>query len=214
MGWRQLGPKKNLTSCPELVDHYKSIDLHENHVQPGSPRRVACAWAPIFHAQHVGGHRSVSLAIEVPRESKLVMACCKHCISGSNHWLHDRPDDPVLHFDVLRCPVFWSERLTEWRVCFWPISACRHRQLWVDPSHTAANHPPRERFRWKPFLITLKGARVSKTRARAFPYGSNMTSGRPASYSSEISAMGRQCPGQDAFLEFTSSVCAAGKMRA
>jgi hypothetical protein len=22
VGWRQLGPKKNLTSCPGLVDHY------------------------------------------------------------------------------------------------------------------------------------------------------------------------------------------------
>jgi hypothetical protein len=41
-----------------------------------------------------------------------------------------------------------------------------------------------------------------------------MTSGRPASYSSKISAIGQQCPGLDAFPEFTSSVCAAGKMRA
>jgi putative transposase len=24
VGWRQLGPKKNLTSCPGLVDHYTS----------------------------------------------------------------------------------------------------------------------------------------------------------------------------------------------
>lgn len=42
-------------------------------------RRVACAWAPIFHARHIGGHRSVSLAIEVPRESKLVMASFSAC---------------------------------------------------------------------------------------------------------------------------------------
>jgi putative transposase len=25
-GWRQLGPKKNLTSCPGLVDHYSLFD--------------------------------------------------------------------------------------------------------------------------------------------------------------------------------------------
>jgi uncharacterized membrane protein len=27
VGWRQLGPKKNLTSCPGLVDHYTAALL-------------------------------------------------------------------------------------------------------------------------------------------------------------------------------------------
>ena len=30
--WRQLGPKKNLTSCPGVVDHYKTIDPNSLNV--------------------------------------------------------------------------------------------------------------------------------------------------------------------------------------
>ncbi|WP_408980957.1 hypothetical protein [Pseudomonas sp. B21-040] len=36
MGWRQRGPRKNLTSCPGLVDHYNHKTLKEWKAEHGS----------------------------------------------------------------------------------------------------------------------------------------------------------------------------------
>jgi uracil-DNA glycosylase len=86
MGWRRLGPKKNLTSCPGLVDHYtyqcmkNGTDLFHRNV-----RKILdmCFPGESFDVQMQKTWMTESLLCSAPKESGAVAAsawrACSTC---------------------------------------------------------------------------------------------------------------------------------------
>ncbi|WP_422766079.1 hypothetical protein [Pseudomonas hefeiensis] len=52
MGWRRLGPRKNLTSCPGLVDHYTFVDAQVRLTSKGNTQMFIGVYASSGMALH------------------------------------------------------------------------------------------------------------------------------------------------------------------